>query len=391
MRALKYRELKRMYEGLGPDLCCQRLTESLETRKLKPSDFSIRDLAEVTVGAEWVRLMDPRRGGGSLLLEGDGVDSTAFSNITGQIVVAAVMEAYQSPAFWASGEVRTIPTRLDGEKIPGMSRLSEGDVESVGEGMPFPHAGFGEDWIETPATTKRGLIVPVTKEAVFFDRTGLILQRAAEVGEVLGLNKEKRVLDVILGVTNNYKWKGTTYSTYVSTPWDNTITDVLTDYTDIDAAEQMFTSMVDPHTGEPIVINPAEMSLVVMPNNRHRARQILNATQLMYGIPSSASAQTLTYSPNTISPYRLLDNTALAKARLVASGVAAADAAKYWYLGSIRRAFAYMENWPITVVQAPANSEEEFNRDIVARFKASERGAAAVMDPRYVVQSTGAG
>ena len=43
-------------------------------------------------------------------------------------------------------------------------------------GMPYPHLGFGEDYIETPSTTKRGFIVPVTKEAIFFDRTHLVLQ-----------------------------------------------------------------------------------------------------------------------------------------------------------------------------------------------------------------------
>ena len=59
--------------------------------------------------------------------------------------------------------------------------------------MPYPNVGLGEDYIETPSTTKRGFIVPVTREAIFFDRTHLILQRAAEVGEVLGLNKEKRL------------------------------------------------------------------------------------------------------------------------------------------------------------------------------------------------------
>ena len=41
-----------------------------------------------------------------------------------------------------------------------------------------------------------------------------------------------------------------------------------------------------------------------------------------------------------------------------------------------------MENWPITVVQAPTNSEAEFSQDIVVRFKASERGAAAIIEPR---------
>ena len=43
------------------------------------------------------------------------------------------------------------------------------------------------------------------------------------------------------------------------------------------------------------------------------------------------------------------------------------------------------------MVQAPTNSEAEFSQDIVLRFKASERGAAAVINPRYVVKSTGAG
>ena len=67
--------------------------------------------------------------------------------------------------------------------------------------------------------------MPVTKEAIFFDRTNLVLGRAAEVGEVLGLNKEKRLIDLVIGETNNYKWKGASYDTYQSsTPWINVLT-----------------------------------------------------------------------------------------------------------------------------------------------------------------------
>ena len=43
----------------------------------------------------------------------------------------------------------------------------------------------------------------------------------------------------------------------------------------------------------------------------------------------------------------------------------------------------------MTVTQAPPSGEADFNQDIVVRFKASERGAAAVINPRYVVRSTG--
>ena len=133
---------------------------------------------------------------------------TAFSNITGQVIYSKILEAYKQEAFVVSKLVDTIPTRLDGERIPGIGRISD-EVTEVRPGHALSAAsGFGEDYIETPATTKRGFIVPVTKEAIFFDRTHLVLQRAAEVGEVLGLNKEKRLIDLVIGATNNYKWKG---------------------------------------------------------------------------------------------------------------------------------------------------------------------------------------
>jgi hypothetical protein len=41
------------------------------------------------------------------------------------------------------------------------------------------------------------------------------------------------------------------------------------------------------------------------------------------------------------------------------------------------------------VTQAPLGSEADFNNDVVLRFKASERGAAAVLNPRLVVKCTG--
>jgi len=47
-----------------------------------------------------------------------------------------------------------------------------------------------------------------------------------------------------------------------------------------------------------------------------------------------------------------------------------------------------MENWPITVTQSPLGSEADFTQDIVVRFKASERGTPAVINPRYVVKCT---
>lgn len=384
---LKYRELKRRYDLDGADQTVSHLSEALREGHLKPADFSIRDLAEALVpdGHEWVRLLDPRSAGSVSVLESTGgVDVTAFLNITGQVIYSKIMEAYTQEAFIVSKLVDTIPTRLDGEKIPGISRITE-TIDEVAPGMPYPHLGFGEDYIETPSTTKRGFIVPVTKEAIFFDRTHLVLSRAAEVGEVLGLNKEKRLVDLVIGVTNNYKWKGTTYNTYqTSTPWINSLaTNELVDWTNVDKAEQLFADMLDPNTGEPILVRGT--TVLVMPAYRHAAHRVFSAAELTF---TAAGSTTATVSANPLSGYRVFDSR-LAYRRIIAAGIAAATAKKYWFVGDFRRAFAYMENWPITVTQAPLGSEAEFNNDIVLRFKASERGAAAVLNPRYVVKNTG--
>lgn len=387
MGAIKYRELKRRYQLDGAERTVHHLSEALREKHVRPEEFSIRDLAEGLVpdGREWVRLLDPRSDGSVRLLEaGDGVDVTAFLNITGQVVYSKILEAYEQEAFVMSKLVETIPTRFDGEKIPGVGRVRDATGE-VHPGMPYPSLGFGEDFIETPSTTKRGFIVPVTKEAIFFDRTHLVLSRAAEVGEILGLNKEKRLLDLLAGVTNNYKWNGTAYDTYqASTPWINVKTaNELIDWTDVDAAEQLFADILDPTTGEPILVRAT--TVLVMPAYRHAAHRVFNAAEIDY-LPTSAA--TTTRAANPLGNYRVHESR-LAYRRIVASGVSAADAKKWWFLGDFRKAFAYMENWPITVTQAPANSEAEFSQDIVVRFKASERGAAAVINPRYVVKSTG--
>jgi hypothetical protein len=346
--SINCRELRRRYELDGAQQTVQHLSEALRQKHLRADDFSLRDLAEALVpdGREWVSTLDPRRGGVSLLESGDGIDLTAFSHITGQVIYSKIMEGMQNEEFVASKMVETIPTRMDGEKIPGVGAL--GDVAQVVEpGMPYPSVGFGEDWIETPSTTKRGFIVPVTREAVFFDRTNLVLRNASQVGEALGLNKEKRILDVMIG-----------------------------------AVEQVFADLTDPNTGEPILIRGN--TLLVPSSLKATAMQIVNATQLRFGdITSGTGTQTVALNP--VSSYQI-ESSRLLKARLTAASIATTT----WFAGDFRRAFAYMENWPITVTQSPANSDEDFNKDIVVRFKASERGAAAVIEPRAVVKSTAA-
>jgi hypothetical protein len=285
--------------------------------------------------------------------------------------------------FIADQVSTTVQTQFSGEKIPGISGI--GDVaDTVRENDPYPLAGVGQDYIETPETTKRGFIVPVTKEAIFFDRTGILLQRAGDVGYWLGVNKEKRVLDVALGIVNNYKRKSLSIDTYSdvsgSHDWDNLAgSNALVDWTDIENAELLFDAITDPNTGEPIMLDP---STIIVPTALvHTARRIVNATEIQHvqGSKDVTEIGIRTRSANPLRSYAILSNQYV-KLRT--------SSASTWFLGDFKRAFSYMENWGVTTIAAPANSEMEFTHDIVQRYKVSERGVAAVTEPRRVVKCT---
>jgi hypothetical protein len=369
------------------------LKQMFEENVFKPEDFSLKDVLIESMGYEAYDMCDPRREiNVSNILEADGVDSTTFSNITGQIVFSKILQAFDNPDLVATALIPTTPTRLDGEKLPGVAQLGDkGDV--VKEGMPYPNKGMDEEYIETPQIDKRGFIVPVTKEAVFFDRTNLVLQRASQVGESLALGKEKRIIDSILGEATTFatggtwSWKGTnTYAVYnssavnFSTTWYvNLQTAVLNEYLDLDVTENLFSDMKDPTTQEPVLI-PGVRDLLVVPNLRQTANRIVNSIETR----NQTGTTRTTISPGDKGDYRVISSPFF-KTRL------ASNKTTSWWVGNFSKAFTYMENWPITVSQAPTNNEAEFTSDIIARYKASEKGQIAVMAPHYVIKSTGAG
>ena len=387
-------KLRRLVESKGPDAAMQDLVSGLRKGILPARDFSLQELAESfvlgpngeSVGAEWIRSLGPQKSGGLLLAEAaSGMDLSRFSNITGQIMYTRMMEAYGQAEFQAAALCDSYQTNFNGEKIPGITGINDSEDPQVAEGMPYGQTGFGEDYVETPATTKRGIILSVTKETIFFDRTNLVLQQAGSVGEVLARRKEKLLWDAMLGITNSYKWRGTSYNTYqTATPWINKqsgVNPASADWTMIDTAEQLFAEMLDPNTSEPIVVNPT--TIVCMPARANVFRRIINATNIE---SRTQSAAVVTHHANPIQSYAVIPSV-WAYRRLIANSVSASNAKDYWLFGDFKKAFAWQYNWPLTVVQAPSNSEPEFTQDIVLRWKASERGSVVVKEPRAVVQS----
>ena len=368
-------ELRKRIELDGAENTVNHLTESLKQGDLKPDDFSIRDLAESFMPGGFTQIEQMET-----LLEEAAIP---LVNVVGAVIETRIKEAYNQGVFAASKLVQTIPTRLNGEKIHTIAAIADTNL-TVAAGTSYGTANLHADYIETPTTAKHGLIIPVTKEAVFFDQTHHLLERAGEVGEILALHKERRILEMILGITNTYKYNGTVQNTYysggTSHPWKNMLSgNELLNWESIESAEDVFGAMIDPISGNPILIEPN--AVLVMPPKRHLAHRLFYASSISYeeGMTSSAIR-------NPFAKYRLVSSR-LAYQQLQAQGTTNPE--KIWFIGNFRKAFAYMENWGITVTKSLPGSESDFAQDVVVRFKASERGTPAVLDPRYVVKCTG--
>jgi hypothetical protein len=381
-----------------------------ESGGIAPGNFSLRDLAANTifsrngdpVGHGFIQeYFDP--GSGRLLQEAMGaVDSSAFAGITGQLLINRVLNAFTAEEFVVSKLIPTVPTSLNGERIPGVAMVRDPgeDFIEAEEMAALQYVGTSEEYVQTPPTTKRQLGIAVTKEAIFFDRTGLVLDRAAYVGTILGLRKEKNLIGVLIGAVNTFQEKRTGDSAAVALKtyyaaddagrWTNHIDgNPLADWTNINTAEQAFAQITDPNTGEPIIL-PGRRVLIAPQIQFLALNQLMvanNVWKLTQGgtSPGANQAGVNTLGPNPLNNLDITIATSrqLYKQLQLQMGLDAATAGGYWWYGD-PAAFAYMENWPITVVQAPTNSEAEFTQDIVVRFKASERGVPAVMEPRRI-------
>jgi len=419
----KVRKLKELLEAnratygpiRGTTVTCLALQEQLraarkkmseEQRKGEPDNrenmglygFSIREIAEALCGSEWVNRLNPAYAGGRSLSAGGmdlseagaielfedvgGVGVGSFLNITNTLLSSKIHEGYSNPLFIGDSLVTRVPTRLSGERIATAGSIDE-DADIVPEMDTYPTVGFGEHFIQTPSTLKRGLIVGVSREAIFFDQTGQVAQRAFSAGEVLGRNREKRIIDVVIGVSNPYSENGTALNTYLTSGlYTNSIgTNELIDWTDVEGAQVNLWSHTDPANTEPIVVVPD--TIIVHSTKLWTARRIISAVEIR---TNTASAVQTTIAGNPIPSGLRAVASPFADARFTAGTVLTTT----WFFGAPRRAFLYMENWPLTVTQAPANEPAEFEQDIVLRVRASERGVAAVQEPRAMVRSIAA-
>ncbi|TWT58892.1 hypothetical protein KOR42_22790 [Thalassoglobus neptunius] len=356
-----------------------------KSKDLNPRSIQVNHLFEAIVpdGRELLESFNPfQKGGmqyGMPLLEGPhAVGLSSFTRITGSMIYNHVMEQWNNPAFIGDQLVTNLPSNLQEEVIPGVSDV--GDVaEIVPEHGEYPSAGMTDYEVKLPRPEKRGFELALTKELVFLDRLGEVLTRASNFTQSLRLNKEKRIIDAVFGITNTYKRNDLAENTYTSSGVVNTKTsNALQDWRSVEAAELLFASMTDPDTGELIDVMPN--TIVVPTALKHTARYILSSTHIeeASGTHSGDTARTTTRSASTLDDYSVLSSP-LIKQRTSSDST--------WLIGDPKNSFVYVEHWPISGEESPPGPDL-FRLDIVGLWKYSERGVVGVTEKRRMVKNT---
>ena len=330
---------------------------------------------------------------GARLEEAAGASSTAaFLNITQQFAYQQVLDAYDVPARVFVGAIPSRPSKFKFERVPGISHVGD-EQDVVEEGKPYPEVGVSEDWTDTPETKKRGMVARATKEAVFFDQTGAFLDRLNFLGEWLGVSDEKRAITCIVDAGETakmqyrYKWRNTSIATYGDNSgahtWDNLqASNALSTYSNVQNAWQLLVQMTDPYTGEPhnvtlkhICVPPA-LAFTVPFALKGMVRRTAPGFATS-GNPTSAEI------PNPTGD--VIGQIQTMSSQLFRS-ITGDDTT--WFAGDIGGAFEQIENWPLTVTTLGAQSQLEFDNDIVFQSKVSKRSTFSTKQPRKMVKNT---
>ena len=241
--------LKKLVEGYKHDKLDTRKSaakdfqDALRLKHLNAQEFSARELMIECFG--YRETMDYAGSSGysfgQLKEVAGAVSTSAFLNISNQYMASTFLDAYEIPEMYFSKLIPTVKTNRRWERVGGVGQIGD-EAQTIAEGKAYPLVGPAEDWRNTPEVEKRGIAAAITKETILFDETNLVVQRIGEIGKWLGVNHEKRAIDCIVDentTKHRYQWKGTTYGSYVDTPWDNLLASTpFVDYKTFDTARK---------------------------------------------------------------------------------------------------------------------------------------------------------
>jgi hypothetical protein len=375
------------------------LGKALQKGEVKPSEFSLRDMAAnliyetqtgEPIGEAGLRILESDRQRMALAESTGVITTSAFRTITNRIVSAAVMEGARFAEPVISPVLPVVEGRLSRTEFV-MPTVPQGPGRSftdIGEGEEYPIFGIQGERVKTLPARKKGFQIPLTRELVLSDDTGTLLQSARDAGAAIARAKENLCVDFVAGFVQNcvIEQLAGDPSDVVSNlfltsgRWTNDQVNQLVDWTSIDNALALIQLNVVPSTGDPPVVN--QQYLVVPQMLYAQAYRILNAIETWSAVNDRTVVAPTPFRAGEggggtirilVSPHLYF--------RATSNGFSDAQARGVWFFGDLAQAFGYYQLWPIEV-EEDSSPAQRLTHDIWVRFRVSECGIPFVKQPR---------
>lgn len=321
----------------------------VESKKLTPENVSFRHLWEALV-------VDQDLEEGNLV-------SSAFPTIAGQLISQKMIDGYTMWPDQTAPLVEVVPSKLKVSNIVGWTNVT--GIERVNERQDYPQMKPPSEKAKTINNYKYGGLLDLTKEAIFFDQTGELLNDARKVGEAARRKRMKMIFESIVDLNSTAYSGAQLYSTgngnlQAANPlggegsWE-TVRAKLMAQTD--------------ENGEPIWIF-GDRPILVVPSGLLGTAERLKKN-----------------STGPLGTANLDVNLAQDQFDIIVDPYLAATSTD-WFYGAFNREFRWEEVWPFEVfTRVGQDTEEGFKADVIQQFKASFFGGVGAVDTKYTVKN----
>lgn len=293
----------------------------------------------------------------------ENLSSSAFPIIAGEIISSVIIEKYQ--AFPKNGDklTRTVPSKLKVSQIPGWKAI--GKIRKVNEREPYGQVVPPDEKNVTIKNFKRGGMLDLTKESLFFDQTGQLLDDASDLGEEAARDREEIIMNAVVDLNSQSLSNAELYSggnlnlltgnSLGTAGWENTHVSL------IDKKDDNTQKPIWVFGEKPILLVPSGLFPIAwkLANNEYGPQGTANLDKNM--------AQNM---------FDIVVNPYLTKASTT------------WWYGGFKRQFRWEEVWPLeTFTRVGQDTQEGFSKDVIQQFKVSLYGGCGASDTRYVYEN----
>lgn len=352
--------LRDMHEGLGDKGTRETIREMLANGDLQPEDFSLQEM--------WNAF--ERDKDGMVRDISEAVSSDMFPIITGEIINAKVISAYDAVSGVGDQLVTVAPSKMEIETYAGFG-ASEGPLEVL-QGAEYEDSDITEKYAQVPHT-KWGRLISVTEEMIYFDKTNQIIMRANRIGQKAAQKRERLIVEGVQDIDSNvYRPSGTPTAFYrTSASGDLRINSRASTPFGEDGilqATKLFHNMTDEES-DFIMLDYANLIALLPWDLYVQAVQMVNSALVPEG------------NENAVNPWKKFFNP-------VYSPYVTAQSATTWYLGDFKEDFVWSEIWPLQVFTMKPGNEMEFRRDIKSIHKCRFYGQVGAIDHRHCLKLT---